>query len=176
MHHIRHSQEFLWIWALRRTYVWSPVTHYKQLPICTHKYAFTTLLIKYINWDDLQICTVGCVWVASNYCMCEFLSQMFHIDVTNLKRRVFLFILYVIQHCFICRPQIPLCRRMLGPNPWLLRLYHWQSDAINSRLALIQLIYTTYMYINIFFSFLFKVYGRHSPNKSKDHSKNFKYF
>ncbi len=53
--------------------------------------------------------------------------------------------MYCFQHCFIYASQIPLCRRMLGtPNQGLLRLRHWQSDALTTQLDLIHIFKYTY--------------------------------
>jgi hypothetical protein len=50
----------------------------------------------------------------------------------------FEFLWYFIQHCFICRPSDSTVWRMLGLNPGLVRLRHWQSDGLSlSRLDLI---------------------------------------
>ncbi len=57
-----------------------------------------------------------------------------------LKEDFFGFFQYFIQHCFFCRPSDPLCRRMLGSNPRLLRLRHWLSDALTTRIGIITLL------------------------------------
>jgi hypothetical protein len=53
----------------------------------------------------------------------------------NIYRGIFWIFKYSSQLCFICHTSN--CRRMLGSNLRLMRLWHWQSDSITTRLDLI---------------------------------------
>jgi hypothetical protein len=169
---MRHNPLFLGIWAQAELKCY----HLPRI-ISSCRYVHINMhlqhLIKYTKTHQLGWLTdhmySGCLGVSS---MCKLLSEMFYIctvDVTNIKRRifwVFLFILYVIQHCFICRPQIPLCRRMLGPKPGLLRLCHWQSDALkHSAMCHPINIYNTYIFT--FFIIDLKVVGNEKVGGSR---------
>ncbi len=48
----------------------------------------------------------------------------------------FFIFMYDIQHCFICRPSDSNVSEMLESNPGQLRLRHWLSDALTTRLDL----------------------------------------
>ncbi len=74
----------------------------------------------------------------ATYVHCTLYNYTIHTKCFG-KIFVFLDLGAFFQHLFICRPQIPPCRRMLVSNLGLVRLWQWQSDAITARLDLIHI-------------------------------------
>jgi hypothetical protein len=79
----------------------------------------------------------------------------------NLKAGFFSVLSTLINTTSSATPQIPLFQRMLRLNLGLLRLWHWQSDTVTTRLDLIhKRIYLIYDWLNLIHDRLNLIHGR----------------
>jgi|688.fasta_scaffold285539_1 hypothetical protein len=82
--------------------------------------------------------------------------KLWWLKLHNYNRGIFLVIFtHIIQHCFICSPSDFTVSEMLGSNPGLFRLWHWQSDALTTRLDLIHSELDLIYFFSFFLFFLF---------------------
>jgi hypothetical protein len=75
--------------------------------------------------------------LSGNFVLFLFMGTIVQLLKKNLKSFLFIIIFTLFVTVSSAAPQIPLCRRMLGSKPRLLRLWIWQSEAFTTPLVLI---------------------------------------